>query len=243
MSQDKNKIWEEYINNTNKRLIWGLKNGYVGYYDESLIEKLRNIYDGGMPASIILLSNGLCNGNCYDRALLLSRAFLDEEDDVRLIYADVDSLRLNPEYQNDGERYADHCFVERTTKEGTKLIYDTSSGLVFVKEFYYALEKPTIRKINDKKSIKDWMDKEEKEYPEDFKPIEDAALMIIPILEQSYDNPGERYAKKGIELLQREIELYKKKINYNELKADMDEDIKRMFMEFPKDYFNDDEDK
>lgn len=39
-------------------LIWGLKKGYIALYDDDLIRKLRDIYDGGIPASIILLSNG-----------------------------------------------------------------------------------------------------------------------------------------------------------------------------------------
>ena len=85
MPQDKNKIWKEFLTDAEKKLNWGFENGLVGYYTDTLIEKLRNIYDGGMPASIILLSIGLCNGNCYDRALLLSRAFLDTDCDVKLV--------------------------------------------------------------------------------------------------------------------------------------------------------------
>ncbi len=237
MPQDKNKIWKEFLTDAEKKLNWGFENGLVGYYTDTLIEKLRNIYDGGMPASIILLSIGLCNGNCYDRALLLSRAFLDTEYDVKLVYADVNSIKLNPEYQNDGDGYADHCFVEITTKDGITYVYDTSQGLVFNKEFYYAIEKPTIRKINNKQSIADHIAMEKREYPQDFKPITDSALLIIPILELSYDTPGEKYAKKGFNLLQREIELYKKKINYNRLKAEMDKEIKRMTVGLPENFF------
>ena len=56
-------------------LIYGLSKGLIFPYDDELIERLRNVYYGGVPASIILLSNGLSNGYCYDRALLMARAF------------------------------------------------------------------------------------------------------------------------------------------------------------------------
>ena len=36
------------------------------------------------------------------------------------------------------------------------------------------------------------------------------------------------YACKGIELLQREIECYKKIINYNDLEKEVDEDMRRL---------------
>ena len=89
--------WKLHNYKNKKILIWGLKNGLIIPYDDRLIEKLRSIYYGGIPASIILLSDGLCNGHCYDRAVLLSRAFFDEEDDIKLLYARINSLKLNPE--------------------------------------------------------------------------------------------------------------------------------------------------
>ena len=69
-------------------MIYGLQHGLIFPYDEELIQKLRNVYYGGIPASIILLSNAMSNGHCYDRALLMSRAFLNDESDVNLLYGD-----------------------------------------------------------------------------------------------------------------------------------------------------------
>ena len=65
------RIWEEYKEYRRRTLVKGLNDKKVFPYDEKLLEKLRNIYDGGIPASIILLSNFLSNGRCYDNAYLL----------------------------------------------------------------------------------------------------------------------------------------------------------------------------
>ena len=77
--------WELQKKKFKMLLLWGLRHGYIFPYDDELIIKLRNIYYGGIPASIILLSNVMSNGHCYDRALLMSQAFLDSEDDVKLL--------------------------------------------------------------------------------------------------------------------------------------------------------------
>ena len=74
----------------------------------------------------------------------MSQAFLDSEDDVKLLYAEIDSLRLNPDYIRDDPMYADHCFVERITKDGRHLIYDTSCGFIFDKKIYWLMEKRTV---------------------------------------------------------------------------------------------------
>ena len=146
--------WNLHNYKSKQLLLWGLKKGYIAPYDDELIKKLRNIYDGGIPASILLLSNGMSNGHCYDRALLMSRAFLDDEDDVQLVYATIDSLKLNPQFADkDDPLFADHCIVERITTDGQHLIYDTSSGFVYDKRLFWLMEHPRIRKIIKKSSI------------------------------------------------------------------------------------------
>lgn len=126
--------WDLHQKKHRLLLLWGLKNGFIAPYDDELIEKLRKVYYGGIPASVILLSNGMTNGHCYDRALLMSRAFLDDEGDVKLLYASIDSLKLNPRYIRKDPMYADHCIVERTTADGRKLIYDRV-GLFLIKTY------------------------------------------------------------------------------------------------------------
>lgn len=221
--------WELYQYKYKKLFLWGLKNGYIRPYDDKLIKKLRTVYSGGIPASIILLSINMSKGKCYDRAFLMSKAFLDEEDDVKLIYADVDGIKLNPLYIDDEDpNYADHCFVERTTKDGKKLIYDTSIGYVYDKRIYWMIENPKIRKINDKNSILEFAKSEEKENIERDKY---SAPLIIPLIEMLYNESSEIYAQKNIELLQREIEHYKKLIDYDSICKEIDEGVKKMIFQ------------
>ena len=235
MPQDKDKIWEEYLAITKKEMALGFKTGLVGGYTDELIKKFRNLYYGGMPASIILLCKKLCEGNCYESALLLSRAFLDTECDVKLVYGEVDSIKLNPKEQKRGKGYADHCFVEITINDGVTLVFDTTYGLVFNKEFYYRIQRPAIRMIHDKQSIIEHVANEAIFHPEEFIPTIDSALLNIPEAEKACNNPNETYAKE--KLLQREINIYKELIFYDALKAARDKDMKKKAIELPKDFF------
>ena len=47
--------WKLFQKKSRALLIYGLKKGYIAPYDEELIEKLRTIYHGGIPASILLI--------------------------------------------------------------------------------------------------------------------------------------------------------------------------------------------
>ena len=209
-------------------LVWGLKNGYILPYDDVLIEKLRKVYYGGIPASVILLSNGMTNGHCYDRALLMSRAFLNDDGDVRLLYASIDSLRLNPCFIRKDPMYADHCIVERTTPDGRKLIYDTSCGFVFDKELYWLMEKPKVRHSNGKDEIRAFVEADEDYCPEDVDRDKYVLPLVLPMIETTFGKPTEMYTLDGIELLQREIEHYKKEIDYDGVCQEIDEDMKRL---------------
>ena len=220
--------WDLHQQRYRMLLLWGLNNGKILPYDEELITKLRDIYYGGIPASVILLSNGMSNGHCYDRATLMSRAFLDTEDDVNLLYASIDSLKLNPAFIRDDPMYADHCIVERTTSDGRKLIYDTSCGFVFDKDLYWKMEHPKVRYVNGKESIKKFIEADEDYFPEDIERDKYASPLILPFIEMTYGRPTEMYTMSGIELLQREIKLFKEKIDYDGVVKEIDEDMKRI---------------
>ncbi len=221
--------WDLYKYKSKKLLLWGLKHRYIAPYNDKLIEKLRTIYDGGIPASILLLSDGMSNGHCYDRALLMARAFLDEKYDVKLLYGSIDGIRLNPKYIADTDSsYADHCFVEVTLESGRSIIIDTSSGLVFDKSLYWLIEHPKIRKINKRDSIIKFVESDEYYHPEDIERDKYAMPLILPMIEMTYGRPNETYSLLGIELLQREIEHFKGVINYEGVCQEIDEDMRRL---------------
>lgn len=202
-----NLRWKLYEFYSKQLLLWGLNKGHVWPYDEKLIEKLRDIYYGGFPASVLLLCLSITNGNCYDRALLMSRAFLDDDGDVRLVYASVADLKFNPAYAKSKDKYAaDHCFVERITEDGKHYIYDTSLGFGHKKWIYWLINLPKIRKINDKQSIIDFIAEDEGIYPD--KPCSDRLVrnFILSNIEATYEK-AEMYATIGF--LQREVELFR----------------------------------
>ena len=220
--------WDLHQKRYKMLLIYGLQHGLIFPYDDELIGKLRNVYYGGIPASIILLSNGMSDGHCYDRALLMSRAFLDEEDDVKLLYGNIDSIKLNPRFISDSPHYADHCFVERIAKDGRHLIYDTSCGFVFDKRMYWLMEKPKLRHTNSKESIRKFIDEDEDRFPEDIERDKYASSLILPMIETTFGRPTEMYSLSGIELLQREINHFKEQIKYDDVVREIDEYMKRL---------------
>lgn len=140
--------WELYNKKREILIYYGIANGLIHTYEEDdIIENLRNIYYGGIPASILLLSRTLCDGFCYDRALLMT--FGMGNDDFKLVDADCDDIALNPTYidkfkDSNDKHYGNHCFVERTKSDGSVWVYDTSKGLVYAKDLYYKIQRPKI---------------------------------------------------------------------------------------------------
>lgn len=211
MTQTTSK-WNSHLAKLTHLISNGLENGNITYYDNKLIAKLRTIYDGGIPASILLLCNGMSNGYCYDRALLMSRAFLDEENDVQLVYADIDSLKLKPKLINSNNpRAYEHCFVEKITPDKKHLIYDTSYGLIFSKKIYYSIENPNIRKIVSKQQLINFVNKQNELYTENIEEFKYSVPFILPIIETNCYKDKEIYSEQ----LKKEIQALKKLINYD----------------------------
>lgn len=71
--------WKLHKKKYDKLFNYGVKNGLIGAYDKKLIENLRHIYYGGLPASILLLHVKLSNGHCYDRGTLVTLGFGDDD--------------------------------------------------------------------------------------------------------------------------------------------------------------------
>jgi len=177
-------------------------------YSEELIEKLRNVWYDGIPASVLLLCRSLSDGHCYDRAILMSTAFLDEPGDVSMVYAAVADLKFNPHYIRKGSN-PEHCYVDRITEDGKHFIYDTSMGFVYKRWIYRLIYHPKIRLVKEKTKIAEFVEKEGV-FKNEAKYMDSHFILhlVIPSIEANYGKHSEMYAACGI--LQREVELFKK---------------------------------
>lgn len=209
---DRERSWMEFKIRKYELLSYGLRNGLIRSYTQEEIDKFRGIYYEGVPASIILLTMHLTNGYCYDRSTLLSRAFLDSDDGVHLIYLNIDSLRLNP--KND-DSLVEHCVVERVTSIGERLIYDAAQGLVFSKNLYWQIENPEVTCITEKSDIIDYFRKENPDNQFDS----DSSELIIPWIEELYGSSGEIYFNGDNSPLRQEINYLKEKIASEKIKT------------------------
>ena len=230
MSKYVEDIYEDYLKKYKEVLIKGFHEGTIRLYDEELIKKLRYIYDCGVPASILLLCYELCVGQCHERAHLLSRAFLDTDDEVYVITADVDSLSLRPEIIRDDSDplKSEHSFVYRKTKDGKEYIYDTTRGYIYDYNIYWDLERPKIRKILGKKSIRDRQEALVRKYPKMDKLNYILSAVYIDALKDQYKIPYETYSCEEGGPLQYELELLKERIGYEELKVTKKDNIEKV---------------
>lgn len=209
------KFWKRH----DRLMKIGIKLGLVRGYGEGLMENLRDVYYGGIPASIILLNPRSCRGKCYDRAVLACFAFRDI--DYQVVHANVDTIRYNRRtveevnyYLSKGEavsdKYPNHCFVEFRIN-GVTWVIDTTDGLIYEKHFYYLINNPDVNCIRSKEETMEFPD-----YVDianaDIERDKWAALSILPVIESQIEQDS-MYK----ELARKEIKLFKDRINFDEL--------------------------
>jgi len=218
---DNNTLWNLYKQKKKDLLYYGITHGLIKRYDEDLLSKLREVYYGGIPASIILLYKGLCSGFCFDRAVLIAHAF--EYDDYKLVYAHVDAIGLDPKNQELMKKDKDtdiHCYVERTLENGEVWVYDTTLGFCIEKTLYDQMENPVVTHTNSKEKTIAFFEYQEilnrDETKDRYTP-----LLMLPMIEGSLEEI--KYVNN--DLLKREIELFKEKINYEELEKEFDKKL------------------
>ena len=136
----------------------GFKLGLIGGYSDFFIKRLRDVYYGGIPASIILLNPQSCRCKCYDRAVLACLAL--EDMDYQVVHANIDTIRYNYKTIEEvnywlskgktiSKKYPNHCFVE-VTIDGRTWVIDTTDALVYDKRLYYLINSPEINCIRSK---------------------------------------------------------------------------------------------
>ena len=212
-----NLKWKQFLLKEHKLMLTGAYRGKVCMYDEELINNLNNVYYGGIPASVIILTDELCNGYCYDRAVLLATGF-NKDDNFRIVRGAVDAIALNPSYKDrkkDDPLYSDHCVVEKTDADGKIWIYDPSLCIKFEKKLYYKLENFKERHISSKEDTINYC-----EYQDiintDINMAKESAPLLIPIIEPIVLHSKSIYREKAIELLNQ----YKEKIGYEDMIAE-----------------------
>ena len=214
-----NRTQKKKLDKMHKKLIWGSKHKKVFTYPDALIDALRPYHIGGLPASILVLINELCNGLCYDRSLLMSLAF----DDAKIIHGNIETLRITS-----GEEFAEHSFVE--TKEfggGKSWIIDTSSGLIYDKDFYFEHEKVSVNKeIPKEKIMNSYAVKSI--IASNFEEDKYALPMYLPLIENAVMSSNWLHTTIYRDLIFKELEHFKKSIDYDAIKAEIDEDIHLM---------------
>lgn len=217
--------WKLFQKRYNILFQYGIKRGLIGAYSDELIEKLRHIYCGGIPASILLLYEKLSNGHCCDRSKLVTLGF--GNDNFRTVLAEIDTLRLNPQYIDEyrqgisDEDYSVHSFAERIAKDGTVWVYDTSVGFVIEKSFYYRLEHPKIVGVKDEKETLEYLDADFLREA-DIERDKYALPVILSIIEATLEPTQYFY----LEQLKQEIEILKQELDYDGLCQEIDEDMK-----------------
>ncbi len=202
-----------------KYLVHGFKNKLVFPYPDVLFNALRPFQLGGLPASIVLFDNELCNGKCYDRARLMSLAF----DDATVVHADINSLRV----QDCGS--PEHAFLETKAFGGGRTwVIDTSIGLIFDKDYYYKFEQPKINHVFPKEVLKkDPMLHEI--VASNFANDKYMLPIYLPNVEASIAHSNHLGTVMYREKILAEIEIFKKKIGYDAIRKEIDDDIKLMF--------------
>lgn len=184
------------------------------------------MYYGGIPGSILVLCNTLCQGYCYDRSVLITLGFGD--DDFNVIKAGIDGIKLNPEYIEENKKfsskdYDSHSIAERIFSDGSRWIYDTSVGLMYDKRLYWIIERPDVRKINNKQATLDY-----KEYQDiknaDIERDKYVLPLVLPMIESIVDRTHCLYKEE----IKKEIELLKQRINYDAICQEINEDMIKM---------------
>lgn len=210
---------QKYERKHNKMLINGIKKKLIFTYPDALFDRLRPYQIGGVPASIILFIIEMCNGKCYDRSLVMQLAFSD----CKIVHADIETLRVTC-----GEEYAEHSFVVTKAFGGDKeWVIDTSMGLIYDKDYYFKFEKPKINKLFTKEECMDFMETKEI-IAGDFENDKYALPLYLPFIEHCIKNSNWLGTIIYREKLLSELEIFKKSVNYDAIKAEIDEDIKLM---------------
>ncbi|MDE5586979.1 MAG: hypothetical protein K2I72_01250 [Bacilli bacterium] len=226
------KEWNQYASRQRELFSYGYDQGLIYPYekDTDFMERLRHVYWGGMSLSVIVLCERMTNGFCYDRSFLSTYGF--GNDDFKRVYAITDGIRLRPDYidewqeyseeEKEQRRYGEHCYMERIKEDGTVWVYEPAFGLVYREDIYEEIEHPKGRKTMSREEVLSsyqYLDI----LSEDIEVSKYASIHLVPVYEACLA-VGQQF---HMDALREELELYKKKINYDEVRREEYQNIKK----------------
>ncbi len=217
--------WKKFNYVFLKQFYIGLKHNEVKPYDESLISKLRHVYDNGLPISLILLSDSFKLDNGFLQSIYIALAL--EDKDYTLVSANINSFLLNPilidEKTNDKEYY----YLEIKDNFDTEWVIDTRGGYIFKKSLFKQLQKPIVKRKYTKEEVMNM-----KEYT-NVKSIYDVDNEII--LNNVLKFERQQFDKDiYTNLLEDEIKKVKEELASNKTFCESKQRIKEILLEFKK---------
>ncbi|MCL2570462.1 MAG: hypothetical protein FWE16_04635 [Firmicutes bacterium] len=202
----------------NEQYIKEVEAGNIGPFPKQVFDALRPFHFGGMPLSIQLFIPEMCNGLCYDKSTLLSLAFAE----CTQVHADIESLRIKTE-GDPSPIAAQHAYIE-----AYGYVFDTSVGLIFKKDAYDRIEKPTINKTHTKQECLEYL-KQDGTLAGDFEQDKHSLVMVLPIVEHVVNNPKHVATEHNQRFLLEEIAKLKTGINFGEMVAEHEADMAIMY--------------
>lgn len=197
-------------------------------YGSKLIEALREVYWGGMPGSVLLLSRQTSGRYGIDMPLLMVRGLLMmgvHFRSISLVRASTTSTRILrrywPEVAEQVGRW--NYLVERQMPNGEVLVYDTSLGLAFNSRVYRWLERPRHKTvIRGEKLVHFILDLQPQKGdcdPAQAVNYREMAEGVLAEIAAGYKELDEWYTSLG--LLQREVQLYRERVGLEEQSAEI----------------------
>jgi|GEM_PF-2958002 len=214
--------WQKRADERHARFMKAVNAGQVRPFPKEVFDALRPYQFGGIPMSILLFTIEMNNGFCYEKGTDLTLAF----DECTLYYGDVEYLRVKTEGEihKDGSSAADHAFVEAYGH-----VFDTTMGLMYTKEAYWDVERPTIRKTHTKEECLEYL-----KYSgilgggTDFAKNKWSLLLTLPSIENIVYNTEDIATEMNKKLLLEEIKKLKIAIDYDGMQAEMVADMELM---------------
>lgn len=181
-------------------------------YEDNLLYRLRSLNFNHIPLSILITSKALCNGICHLAAIYLTFG-LSECKYVRgnVNRFSYDKARCNHSWVISGD-----------------MVYDTTIGCKFNKDYYYEKYNAQEVEVYDKEELKDfWLYKEALKYIDTDENIYKETLMLLQGLKQL---ENVQKTESG-DLMIKEIDDYLEEFDDVEFKLN-DEEIKELISKY-----------